>query len=139
MIINKYQNEARPREITINVPTPGTHMHPMAIPSLIHHANDMDKDCATMIYSQTPNEFGEDIQIPNMLGEAAVKHFKECDSYQAPITRLLFTTYSNSDKASYQRYRSTVKTMGRDGFLNHCIDIKDGFLNNCTDTGDGLL
>jgi uncharacterized protein involved in tolerance to divalent cations len=70
------------------------HMHPTAIPSLIHHANDTDKDCAKMIYSQTPNEFGEE----------AVKHYKECTSYQAPrITRLLLTTYSNSDIASYQR------------------------------------
>jgi hypothetical protein len=48
---------------------------------------------AKIIYLQTPNEFGEE----------AVRHYKEGDSYQAPITRLLFTTYSNSDKASYQR------------------------------------
>jgi hypothetical protein len=89
----RYQSEGRPREILIKAPTPGTHMHPTAIPSLIHHANDTDTDCVTMIYSQTPNEFGEE----------AVKHYKECDSYQAPITRLLFTTYSDSDKASYQR------------------------------------
>jgi len=70
---------------------------------MIHHANDTEKDCARMIYSQTPNEFGEDAQIPNKFGEEAVKHYKECDSYQAPITRLLFTTYSNSGKARYQR------------------------------------
>jgi len=88
------------------------------------------KACAKMIYSQRPNEFGEE----------AVKHYKECDSYQlAPITRLLFTAYSNSDKASYQRYGSTDKTMSRDGFLNNCTDIGDGFLKNCTDTADGLL
>jgi hypothetical protein len=89
----RYQSERGPREIAIKAPTPGTHMHPTAIPSLIHHANDTDKDCAKMAYLQTPNEFGEE----------AVRHYKEFDSYQAPITRLLFTTYSNSDKASYQR------------------------------------
>jgi hypothetical protein len=50
-IIKKYQFEDRRREIAIKAPTPGTHMPPTAIPSLIHHANDTDKDCAKMAYS----------------------------------------------------------------------------------------
>jgi len=46
-----------------------------------------------MIYSQTPNEFGEE----------AVKQYKESDSYQAPISRLLFTTCdSDSDNGRYE-------------------------------------
>jgi len=55
----RYQSEGRPREIVIKAPTPGIHMHPTAIPSLIHHPNDTDKDCAIMIYSQTPTEIWE--------------------------------------------------------------------------------
>jgi hypothetical protein len=92
-IIKKCQSEGRPREIAIKAPMPGIHMHPTAIPSLIHHTNNMHKDCAMMMYSQAPNEFGE----------KAVKHYKECDSYLALITRLPFTTYSNPDKARYQQ------------------------------------
>ena len=38
------QSEGRPRDIAIMARKPGTHMDSMAIPSLIHHANDMDKD-----------------------------------------------------------------------------------------------
>jgi hypothetical protein len=59
-IIKKYQSEGRPREITIKAPTPGTLMHPTAIRLLIHHANDMDKYCAIMVYSQTPIEIWEE-------------------------------------------------------------------------------
>ena len=65
-------------------------MDPTALTSLIHHTNDMDTDCPKMIYLETPNQFVKQ----------AVNHYKECNSYQAPITRFLFTTYSNSDKAS---------------------------------------
>ena len=69
MIIKKYHSEGRPREIAIKAPTPGTRMHPTAIPSLIRHPNHTDKDCAKMIYSQTPNKFRVE----------AVKHYKGCD------------------------------------------------------------
>jgi hypothetical protein len=99
----RYQSEGGPREIAIKALMPGTDRHPTAIQTLIHHANDTDKDCAMMIYSETPNEFGEEAKTPNKFGDDAVKHYKECDSYHAPITRLLFITYSNSDTASYQR------------------------------------
>jgi hypothetical protein len=37
-----------------------------------------------------------------------------------------FTTYSDSDKASYQRLESTGKRMGRDGFLSNRIYTGDG-------------
>jgi hypothetical protein len=58
-----------------------------------HQADDRDQYCTMMVYSQTPNKSREE----------AVKPYTECDSYQAPITRLLFTTYCNLDKASYQQ------------------------------------
>jgi len=38
-------------ETKIKGPTPGTHMHPTAIRSLIHQMNDTDKACAKMTYS----------------------------------------------------------------------------------------
>jgi hypothetical protein len=66
----RYQSEGRPREIAIKAPTPGIRMHPTAIPSLIRHPNHTDKDCAKMIYSQTPNKFRVE----------AVKHYKGCDT-----------------------------------------------------------
>jgi len=69
-----------------------TQICPTATQSLVYQENDANKDLAKMIYSQTPNKFGEE----------AVKQNIEYDSYQGPITRLLFTTYSDSDKASYQ-------------------------------------
>jgi hypothetical protein len=68
-IIKQYHSEARPREITVKALTLGAHMHPTAIPSLIHHPNPMDTNSAKMIYSQTPNEFRVE----------AVKHYKGCD------------------------------------------------------------
>ena len=68
-----------------------------------------------------------------------ITHFKECNSYQAPITRLLFTSYSNSYTARDQWQWSTYKRIVRDGFSNNCTYIGEGFLDDCEDIRDGLL
>jgi hypothetical protein len=49
-------------ETTIKAPTPGTHIHPMAVQSLIHQTNDTDKDCKDNIFINTQRVRGRSSQ-----------------------------------------------------------------------------
>jgi hypothetical protein len=138
-IIQKYHREGQQREITIKAPIPGTLMDPIAIQSLIHHANDRDAGCVMMIYLQTPiGMWEESFNNTDYLHQRYPSEGwpREIAIKRRPLHHLQRFRYS-----LLSMNKSTDKRMGRDGFLRNHTDTGDGLrgVQHKETRGDGFL